>query len=113
MAFCPNCGVEFLAETITCPDCNQDLVEKIDAEGWDWSQIQWVGLQNLPGLTYAEMVKEVLEARGIPVYIQTDIITGAIGAKGTATVGSRGTLFVPAQFERLATNVIHQMVDHI
>lgn len=111
MPFCPKCGNEYIAETTTCADCNVLLVEKMEKIH---DKIEdWVALQDLPGLTYAEMVKEVLEQRNIPCYIQSDLITGVYGVNSVSTVGSKCVLYVPKEMKQIAQNILHQMVDHI
>jgi hypothetical protein len=40
-------------------------------------EIKWVPLHPLPGVIYAEMVKEALEKRGIPCVLKRDFFTSA------------------------------------
>jgi hypothetical protein len=111
MPFCPKCGTEYVTEATTCSECSVLLVEKMENPTEPIEK--WVPLQNLPGLVYAEMVKEVLDQRNIPCYIQSDIWTGAYGVKSASVVGAKCVLFVPKEMKQIAENILHQMVDHI
>lgn len=113
MPFCPLCGMEYIAESTECSDCNVHLVENTDEMLIEQTFKQWITLYDLPGLAYAEMVKEVLVNRGIPCYIQSDLVTGVLGVKGVSSVGAKCKLFVPIELQNVAKNILHQMVDHI
>jgi len=113
MLFCPVCGTEYIDGTTECSECQVQLIQRIEADPAEIDYKDWVALQDLPGLAYAEMVKEVLEARGIPCFIESDILTGAYGVKGTSAVGGKCSIHVPKKYQGIAINILHQLVDHI
>jgi len=114
MPFCPNCGYEYESNVDVCSDCETKLVDKLPESNFiDENDVLWVALHELPSLIYAEMVKEVLDAKEIPCYIKTDFISGAYGVKGISVVGQQALVFVPEEYSKESEEILHQMFDHI
>lgn len=104
MELCSRCGSELPPNTACCPRCGQTTSSR---------DLKMVALHPLPSRVYAEMVKEVLESRGIHCVIKTDLLSSAFGSDGTSAVGAQATIFVPEDRRNESEEVLHQMLDHI
>ncbi len=111
MGFCPNCGYEYQDEVKTCPDCDIELVDQLPKE--EHRDINFVPLPNLPGRVYAEMLKEVLDRKGIPCYIKASGVTGAYRISSSDAVSEGVRLFVPEEKLQECMDLQHGMLDHI
>ena len=67
-----------------------------------------VSLRSLPTNYYAEMVKEVLEKRGIPCIIKGDVLSTACGSGGLKV-----EILVPQENNVEAEAILEEMLDHI
>ncbi len=67
-----------------------------------------VPLRSLPTNYYAEMVKEVLEKRGIPCLIKGDVLSTAYGSGGLKV-----EILVPKENKVEAEAILEEMLDHI
>jgi len=72
-----------------------------------------VGLHNLPGIVYAEMVKEALEKQGINCIIKPDVMSSGLQAKGAHVVGDACRIYVFKKDEERAREILETMMDHI
>jgi hypothetical protein len=87
-----------------CPRCEEEAAD---------GDIKMVALHSLPSKLYAEMVKEVLEKRGIVCVIKTDLLSSAFGSDGTSAVGTQATIYVPEDRREESEDILTQMLDHI
>ena len=115
MGFCPNCRFEYESQVKRCPDCDRKLVDHLEPEDWKDPDpdLRFVPLPGLPGRVYAEMIKEVLEKRGIPCYIRSDGITDALKISGTGPMSKGVVIYVPENRLKECEDIQHQMLDHI
>ena len=111
MGFCPKCGYEYQEGVKTCPDCEIELVDRIPVE--EYRDIRFVPLPNLPGRVYAEMLKGVLDKKGIPCYIRARGITAILQISSTDAVSEGVQLFVPEDRLQECEDLQHRMLDHI
>ncbi len=111
MPFCPECNYEYRLEITRCPDCGTELVEELPKELVP--EVHWVRLHSLPGVIYAEMVKEVLDREEIPNLLLKDFYSSAYGAAGAGLPGMEAVLLVPEEHAERAAAILHQMLDHI
>ena len=74
---------------------------------------KFVPLPDLPGRVYAEMIKEVLEQKGIPCYIRSDGIADGYGVVGTGPIAKGFQLFVPESTVELCKQIQNEMLNHI
>jgi hypothetical protein len=77
------------------------------------SKVRFVPLPGLPGRVYAEMVKGILDERGIPCYIRSEGIIDAYGISGTGPVNRGVRLYVPEDRVDECKDIQHGMLDHI
>lgn len=111
--FCPECGYEYKEGIRVCPDCGVGLVDGLSEDEDDGRPDGWfVPLPNLPGRVYAEMVKAVLDARGIPCYIRAEGVGDAYQFSGTTPRGGV-RLYVPEDRLEECMQIQHGMLDHI
>ncbi|HUV30399.1 MAG TPA: hypothetical protein VMY05_04815 [Acidobacteriota bacterium] len=86
MPFCPQCRYEYEAGTVTCPDCDEQLVESLPEAGGAGApesrsgRKDWVLIARLTSREYAEMVLEGLRAKDIPAVVHS--ATGHFGQTG-------------------------------
>jgi hypothetical protein len=104
MEVCPHCHVQLPADAPSCPSCGQEIRS---------GTTRMVPLHPLPSKIYAEMVREVLEKRGIPCLIKTDLLSSAFGSDGSSAVGTQATIYVPQDRQEESEDILHQMLDHI
>jgi len=104
MRICSQCHHEIPQGADVCPQCGQPSSK---------DKIKMVALHPLPSKIYAEMVKEVLEKRGIPCIIKTDLLSSAFGSDGTSAVGTQAVLYVPEDRRQESEEILHQMLNHI
>ncbi len=71
------------------------------------------GLHNLPGIVYAEMVKEALEKQGIKCIIKSDVMSSGLQARGAHVVGDSCRIFVFKKDVEQAQEILETMMDHI
>ena len=70
----------------------------------------WKSLPPLDGGVWVAMVTEVLDERGIPNLVQTDLAAGGIGmVVGTTTVGKLWRVQVPAEYYEQALEIYESM----
>jgi hypothetical protein len=74
---------------------------------------KFVPLPDLPGRVYAEMVKEVLEQKGIPSYIRSDGVSDGYGVVGTGPIAKGFQLFVPESAVEFCLQIRNEMLNHI
>ncbi|MBN2413866.1 DUF2007 domain-containing protein [candidate division KSB1 bacterium] len=72
-----------------------------------------IGLSNLPGIVYAEMVKEALERQGIKSIIKPDVMSSGLQAKGAHITGDSCRIFVFKKDAEKAQEILETMMDHI
>lgn len=104
MKLCPHCHSQLPANAQRCPNCGAGILNH---------DLKLVAIHSLPSKLYAEMVKEVLEKRGIPCVIKTDLLSAAFGSDGTSAVGTQATIYVPEKRRVESEEILHQMLDHI
>lgn len=111
--FCPVCRYDYNPEIRVCPDCGEELIDKLPPEEEEVvSDVSFVPLPNLPGRVYAEMVKGALEERNIPCYIRAKGVGDAYQFPGTTPMD--GTqLYVPEDRLEECIHIQQQMLDHI
>ncbi len=112
MPFCPECEYEYVEGTTFCPDCQCNLVDKLPEQRQE-DNIELVALHSLPGIVYAEMVKEALEKEGIKSVIQTDNLSSGLLIKGLDAAGGACKILVDKRYEKKAASILNTMMDHI
>ena len=114
MPFCPNCRYEYRADVSECPDCGEVLVDALPSmDDETFRNVRFVPMPDLPGRVYAEMIKGVLEERGIPCYIRSEGIIDTVGVTGTGPVNRGVKLYVPEDRLEECLDIQHGMLDHI
>ncbi len=112
MPLCPECGYEYKEGVRECPDCHRALVKDLKQEA-PRDNIELVPLHSLPGIVYAEMVKEALEKAGIKSVIKTDDLTAGLLAKGAGAAGDNCQILVDKRDKKRAEAILHSMLNHI
>ena len=114
MPFCPQCRYEYQDGVFRCPDCDEPLVEALPAEeDASHGDTRFVPLPDLPGRVYADMVKGVLEQRGIPCYIRSEGLIDTTGVTGTGPANRGAKLYVPEDRLEECLDIQRGMLDHI
>jgi hypothetical protein len=104
MQLCRHCHAELPVDAQRCPQCGKEI---------SGGEIKMAALHPLPSKLYAEMVKEVLEKRGIACVIIADLLSSAFGSDGISAVGTQATIYVPENRKEESEEILHQMLDHI
>ncbi len=105
--YCPKCGYEYREGILTCPDCDEDLVEERPEKDGDETSDEpesydWINLARLTSWETAEMLVDVLRTKGIPAVVQSQ--AGHFGPLGTipqvAMLSGKGgySILVPSEF---------------
>lgn len=68
MPYCPNCKYEYVEGIAKCPDCGEDLVDKLPPE-IILNEADWIVVYTTSFDYEAEMLKGNLESAGISVMI--------------------------------------------
>lgn len=111
--YCPKCQYEYKPGIHVCPDCNENLVEQLPEENEEsHPDGSFAPLPNLPGRVYAEMIRHVLERKGIPCFIRSEGPGDAYQFSGTTPRGGV-QLFVPEDRLEECIEIQHSMLDHI
>jgi hypothetical protein len=112
MGFCPKCRIEYVLEVTKCSDCGEKLVEILpEIEILD---VEWIPLPSVPGVVYAQMIKEALEQNGIPSYVQSLWLSGGLGVvTSTSMPGVSAKIMVPKTDYKRALEIQEGMVDHM
>ena len=108
MPFCPKCRYEYNIGVITCPDCDEQLVDQLPVDIEDDSlydsdkYADWVQLARLTSYEYANMIVEVLHAKEIPAVILSGAghfgQLGQLGPSSSRPVGGAYSIMVPREF---------------
>ncbi len=104
MPFCPKCRYEYNPEIATCPDCNERLVTSLPAEEESAEVIyeDWTQVARLTSPQYAEMLLEALQAKDIPIVIQSGSghfgQVGQMGMSALAPIGGGYSVMIPRTF---------------
>jgi len=110
MPFCPSCHYEYKEGVQECPDCKEELVDRLPEEQ---EKEAFVGLYSLPGEVYAAMVKEALEKENIDCVMRQDVVGSGLLVKGTDISGGQYQIFVRKKDFDRASDILHNMMDHI
>ena len=95
MPICPECKYEYVEGVEKCPDCGAKLVANSETEDESpLEEIKWIKLQTKTGVVYTEMLKEVLEKKGIPCILKSADLSPYVG-KGANVIGDNTHLLVP------------------
>ena len=111
MKYCPKCKSSFENEIKICPDCNMELVSKLDAEPAD--NQKWVSLSKMNSSIMADMLKEILEENNIVCLEKNDMFHSALGLEATAMAGGETEIFVPDEMLAKAKNILEQLNSKI
>lgn len=101
--YCPKCKFEYEAGIFKCPDCDEYLVDQLpcDDDAPAEQEYNWVQLARLNSDQYAEMLKDVLEQKNIPVILHSGAghfgITGQMGVIARP-VGGSYSILVPEEY---------------
>ena len=80
----------------------------------DKNKTKWVQLHALPGKAYADMVMEVLRQHDIPCFLRSLFGSGAVGVvSGAGMAGATDVIMVPEDCYEEASQILHDMLDHI
>ena len=74
---------------------------------------EMVSLGTLPGIIYAEMVKEALDNQGIPSIIKSDMLSSGLQAKSAGISDDACQIWVYQKHYKKAKNILEGMMDHI
>jgi len=113
MPFCPKCRYEYIEGIERCADCDTPLTDRLEDDA-DYAKItiRWKKLHSQPGVIYTEMIKEVLEQKGIPCILQPGNLSGMV-AKGASDMGTGSYLLVPEDRYEECERIVVEMLDHI
>ena len=102
---CPDCQAEYLDNIIECGDCKITL---IDACALDLPipEMTWTSLPAFIGTTYADMVVEILNQKGIPHYLKNNWSSSAYGVSDSGLVDNVIRVFVPESYEQQAAHIV-------
>jgi hypothetical protein len=115
MPFCPQCNYEYKEGIETCPDCKVELVAELppkEQENDSTEDLDLVEIYSLPGLPYAEMVKEAFEKEGIDCMIKPDFLSTSHLARGVGVAGTSARVLVRKEHAEKAKQILHTMMDH-
>ena len=114
MPFCPQCKYEYKEGKEICPDCNVQLVAELPPQKPDnTGDLDLIEIYSLPGVTYAEMVKEALEKEGIDCMIKSDALSTGYLTTGVGVAGYAASVLVKKEHAEKAKQILHTMMDHL
>ena len=108
MPFCPKCTYEYRPEVTVCHDCGEKLVAELPKDDFSWADLpvdeekEWIPLAQLTSNQMAEILKEALEVKNIPVVLRSSTghfgETGQMGVSSFRQVGGAYIVFVDKKF---------------
>ena len=120
MVFCPNCQFEHSSATLTCPDCRESLLEKIDASKpvATIPDDSWSSVANIKGAKLAEKAKESLDANNIPSILMPKSFTGVSSvtnstnqAMDVIVQSEESLLMVPREYKSEASLIVKNLLN--
>ena len=103
---CPDCQADYLDNITECGDCKVNLIDAC-AVDLPIPEMTWRALPAFMGTTYADMVVEILNQKGIPHYVKNNWSSSAYGISGSELVDNVIRIFVPKSYEQQATYVVN------
>lgn len=111
--FCPTCGGEFQPGIERCPDCEEILVEQLPEESHEAGEM--VEVFETADADLLPVVKSVLQAAGVPFFIQGEEAFNLIPLGGIAGPFARHGLaarfWVPEDRAPEAEEILSQLTD--
>ena len=112
MPFCPECNTESKDDSLTCSECNVDLLPGL-APTQVPEPVDWCVVRPVPNEITGYILKSVLEDEGIEVYLRSHEIPVYGGIKGTASKSEWGDILVPTYSVQQARECIQEYLDSI
>jgi hypothetical protein len=112
MPFCPQCNAEYKPEVLICSDCQVQLVpELIQTEVTKYGD--WYTVESVPNELVGNILRSVLEDKGIPVYLRCHDVPYYGGVKGNATQSEWGDVLVPMNLLSQARESLQAYFDSL
>lgn len=84
MPFCPDCRYEYRSDMAICPDCNQQLVDRLPLErAAGPPDDKWISAGRVATQLQAEMARGALESNEIPIVM----VSGSVAGHGSELSG--------------------------
>jgi len=104
MPFCPQCGFEFNKEIPTCTDCEVELASELPLEA-SVKYVDWVIVQSISSEIVGNILKGVLENRGMDAVMRSHDMPSFGGVQGDFSPNWGDMLVHPNELES-ARNIL-------
>lgn len=109
---CPNCKAEYLKNISYCGDCEVSLIEASTID-IPIPKMTWIQLPIFDGITYSEMIIEILNKNDIPHYVKNNWSSTALNINSPNLVNDTIKIFVPKSYENQGKKIINTIIGKI
>ncbi len=114
MAYCSQCGAEYMDDITQCPDCFVDLADRFPEENvmeFD-DKHNWVPIEDIPETLSLGRVIEKLEEREIPRYVKSVEFGVLQDISASDLLDESATIYIPDDTFEVVEEMINNLIEN-